>query len=123
MDTIGDNLLRVESRLGNIEGQIGGLLREMTRLIGQLDQHLTDDRVIHAAQDERLLRAIKDVTSEMAGGVSRLGERVDRVEKNMENQAGARRMADRWRLGLLSAFSAASGYLGGWFARWPGGHH
>jgi hypothetical protein len=123
MDTLGENLLRVESRLGNIEGQIAGLLRELTRFVGQLDQHLQDDRIIHAAHDDRLMRTVREISGEISSVAGRLTERVEQIEKRLESQAGARGMAEKWRLGLLSALSTASGYIGGWLSRWPAGHH
>jgi uncharacterized protein YoxC len=118
-----ENLFRIEGKVGNIDGKVDGILRELTRLVGQLDQHLQDDRQIHAMQDERLLHAVRDITAQLSTALEKLDARVDALEKGRAGDAGARGMAEKWRVGLAALFGAASGYLSGLFSRWPPGHH
>ena len=122
MDPLHDNLFRIEGKVGQIDGKVDGMLRELTRLVGQLDQHLQDDRQIHAMQDERLLHTIRDLASQFLPAIERVDARVGALEKGRAADAGARSMAEKWRLSLAALIGAASGYLSGLFSRWPPGH-
>lgn len=109
MDAISESLLRM---VGSIEGKVDGILREQTRLGAQIDQHLADDRDIHARQDDRLLAEIKAIMARFA-----------ELRDESQREAGARGMADKWRASILTMIAATSGYVGGLFSRWPAGHH
>lgn len=120
VDQFGESVLRI---LGNLEGKIDGLLREQSRQGGQIEQHLADDRDIHARQDDRLLDAIREVASQFATEQQRTNSRLDAVREESQRQQGARANAEKWRLGIMWALGTASGYFGGLFSRWPAGHH
>lgn len=109
MDAISESLLRL---VGSIDGKIDGILREQNRLGAQIEQHLADDRDIHARQDDRLLSEIKAIM-----------ERFAELRDESQREAGARSMAEKWRASILTLIAAGSGYLGGLFSRWPAGHH
>jgi predicted RecB family endonuclease len=123
MDPLHENLFRIEGKVGNIDGKVDGILRELTRLVGQLDQHLQDDRQIHAMQDERLLNTVKDLTAQLSTAIDKLDARVEALERGRAGDAAARGTSEKWRIGLATLFGAASGYLSGLFSRWPPGHH
>ena len=123
MDQLHENLLRIEGKVGTIDGKVDGMLRELTRLVAQLDQHLADDRQIHAIQDGRLLGTVKDLTAQLAAAIDKLDARIDALEKGRAGDAAARGTSEKWRIGLAALFGAASGWVGGLFSRWPPGHH
>lgn len=123
MDPLHENLLRIEGKVGTIDGKVDGMLREMTRFVAQLDQHLADDRQIHAIQDERILGTVRDLTAQLAVAIDKLDARIDALEKTSIGDAAARGMSEKWRVSLAALFGAASGWIGGLFSRWPPGHH
>lgn len=123
MDPLHENLFRIEGKVGNIDGKVDGILRELTRLVGQLDQHLQDDRQIHAMQDERLLNSVRELAAQLSGAIEKLDARIDALEKGRAGDAAARGVSEKWRISLAALFGAASGYVSGLFSRWPPGHH
>lgn len=123
MDQLHENLLRIEGKVGTIDGKVDGMLRELTRLVRQLDQHLADDRQIHAMQDERVLSTVKDLAAQLGAAIDKLDARIDALEEARAGDAAARGMSEKWRISLATLFGAASGWIGGLFSRWPPGHH
>lgn len=123
MEQLHENLFRIEGKVGKIDGKIDGMLRELTRLVEQLDQHLADDREVHVKQDERLLNVVRALSAQLSAAVEKLDTRIDALEKELTSAAAARRTSEKWRVGLATLFGAVSGFLSGLLSRWPTGHH
>lgn len=123
MEQWDENLFRIEGKVGKIDGKIDGMLRELTRLVEQLDQHLAEDRQVHVKQDERLLNVVRSLSAQLSIAIEKLDTRIDALERELAGAAAARSMSEKWRIGLATLFGAASGYLSSLFSRWPPGHH
>ncbi|MGH7110904.1 MAG: hypothetical protein ACREFK_10810 [Stellaceae bacterium] len=95
MDQLHENLLRIEGKVGTIDGKVDGMLRELTRLVGQLDQHLADDRQIHAMQDKRVLGTVKDLAAQLGAAIDKLDARIDALEEARAGDAAARGMSEK----------------------------
>ena len=114
----------IDSKVGNLEGQLAAVLRDNARLLGQLDLHLADDREIHAKADTRLLQAINELTDRIANARGAIEARVDAIERGIGERLAERRTSEKWRSAIMTAIGTASGYIGGWVSRWPWtGHH
>ncbi len=109
MDQLREALFRIERDLGEIKGGFASLLREMARMNGQIELHVSEDTRIHATQDQRLLQQIGNI-----------GERIAVLEQAHaagEGERGAgRRWADWLRVGLGAAVASLATWLAsaGW---------
>lgn len=56
----------VRQALGEIKGRMDGVLHEVARIGGQIEQHVADDRMAHADQDSRMLKELRALSGRIA---------------------------------------------------------
>lgn len=112
----------IDSKVGNLEGQLAAILRDNARMLGQLDLHIAEDRQIHAAMDNRMMVAVKDLTDKISSARGAIESRVDAIEKGISERLAERRTSEKWRSAIITAIGTAGGYIGGWMTRFPWHH-
>ena len=135
MDQLREMLFEIRGDLGRMEGTLAQVLTEQTRQAAAIAQHIEEDRATHAAQDDRLLKAIQGMSDQFLNVMRQLnGQFVEAVTKLVTQFVGtqrviedrlgsleqariadhaARGMSERWRAALLAIASVAAGFLGG----------
>lgn len=83
----------IERELGNLRADVQNLIRAVDRLVDKFDGHVDDDDTRFRAIDEWRYRT-----------------------------EGGKAMASTMRAGAFSALGLVGGGLGGWLAKWFGGH-
>jgi hypothetical protein len=144
MDQLREMLFEIRGDLGRMEGTLGQVLTEQTRQATAVAQHIEEDRATHAAQDDRLLKAIQGTSDQFLHALRQLnGQFVEAVTKLVTQFVGSQRVieervanleqariaehaahatSERWRAAIFALASLAAGFFGGLLSHWPGRH-